>query len=338
MSEKQVFLFICIVGLVLFVILKLFYVEGFDVLPDLTNTTSPSDVPIPSDTPIPSGCPVVSSTIAPNWWDVEPPKQIVSYITGVRFPVHSIQPAKAINSSFQVPYIKAGEVDASGCIVVLNDGTYTTRMCNIDSAEQRWKIVRVTNPDVFNQLLQSGLSYYSGNHVTTILPQGIDYGFFMIISEKDPSMVLASNGGNLSVQRIGNFTSQFWDITKDLGTASIAIYGNNTGSSFGSNYSSGVSANAGQQYQYPGLSQGATVPSSNPSSPGTQPFNINLNLDKDSLLSIFGSIDTAGPGLFPSSTSSVDRFGNVQSKCKPCPSILTDYIAKNEIPCNGCKL
>lgn len=353
MSEKQIFLLIAIIGLVIFFLLKLIYIEGFTD-PNPTTETTPTSGAITEQT-----CqPVISNR---DWWLNESPKQIVSYISGVRFPVIAIQPTKGLNSSFQIPYIKAGESESSGCIVVLNDGTYTTRMCNADSSEQRWRIVQINNSETFSLLLKKGAEYYSGSHTNTILPQGIDYGFFMVVSEKDPSMVLASNGGNITVQRIGNFTAQFWDITKDVGTASIAIYSTVENTGLAPNYSSSSSPGVGVIYQVPGVS-GPTVtsapgsiPSSAPgSSPGLitssggQPFNINLNLDKQSLISMFGSLDTLGPGFtVPTSSGNVDKFANVdgsvslgnnKSKCKPCPSILTDYIAQNEIPCLGCKL
>ncbi len=359
MSEKQIFLLIALVALVIFILLKLFYVEGFTVAPTTNPTTNPT---------IPSGCPTINAV----WWQSEPPKQIVSFISGVRFPVHAIQPSKGINSSFQVPYIKTGDAEASGCIVVLNDGTYTTRMCNVDSSEQRWRIVRINNANDFAQLLSAGAQYYSSGNINTILPQGINFGFFMVLSEKDPSMALASNGGNITVQRIGNYTSQFWDITKDLGTASIAIYNTVDNTAFSQNYISPNTNGAGVMYQTPGsqittptvsgasnsnvpvITSGTAAPisgsspsgsSSTNSTDGGQPFNINLNLDKQSILSLFGSVDTLGPGFaMPTNIPKVDKFANVtggnssKSKCKPCPSILTDYIAQNEIPCLGCKL
>ncbi len=331
MSEKQLFLVIAIVCLIGFIIFKLFNIEGFT---DPTETASP-------------GCPTQSPK---NWWETEPPKQVVSYITGVRFPVTAIQPNKAINSPFQIPFIKSGNTEASGCIVVLNSGTYTTKMCNIDSSEQRWNIVQVNDADKFEKLIKNGREYYSGIRSTLDLPQGIQYGFFMIISEKDPSMALSSNGGNLTVQRIGNYSSQFWDITKDVGSANIVVYDINENTTFSSNFVNPLSANAGSQYQYPGVSStsgssGSSSPTptsslatSTASSSNVKPFSINLNLNNDLLGTMFGELETTGPGvtLPPSSESFANTSNN--SKCKPCPSILMDYIAKNEIPCLGCKL
>jgi hypothetical protein len=238
MSEKQIFLLIAIMGLVIFVLLKLFYIEGF-----IVESTDPNASSDPNASPDPNAVPTCQPIIMKSdWWLTEPPKQIVSYISGVRFPVISIQPSKGLRSSFQIPYIRAGDASSSGCIVVLTDGTYTTRMCNADSSEQRWRIIRIDSSERFSQLIAAGAEFYSGGHSNTILPQGIDYGFFMVISEKDPSMVLASNGGNITVQRIGNFTSQFWDITKDVGSASIAIYDSAENTSFAPNYISASNA------------------------------------------------------------------------------------------------
>jgi hypothetical protein len=322
MSEKQLFLVIAIVCLIGFIIFKLFNIEGF--------ANEPS---------VPPGCPKQG-----NWWDTEPPKQVVSYITGVRFPVTAIQPNKAINSPFQIPFIKSGMTEASGCIVVLDSGTYTTKMCNIDSTEQKWSIIQVNDATTFENLITKGKDYYSGIRSNVELAPGINYGFFMIISEKDPSMALSSNGGNLSVQRIGNYSSQFWDITKDVGSANIVVYDINDNTRFSSNYVNPLTANAGAQYQYPGVSSPSPSPSSSsssssgPSSPNAKPFSINLNLNNDLLGTMFGELETAGPGVtLPSSSESFANTGN-NSKCKPCPSILLDYIAKNEIPCLGCKL
>jgi hypothetical protein len=55
-------------------------------------------------------------------------------------------------------------------------------------------------------------------------------------------------------------------------------------------------------------------------------------------MALFGSVDTTGKEIndIISSLPSPEGFNN--SQCKPCPSILTDYIAKNNIPCLGCKL
>lgn len=333
MSEKQLFLVIAIVCLIGFIIFKLFNIEGFDT--DL------------------SGCP----TQAPkNWWDLEAPKQIVSYITGVRFPITAIQPNKAINSSFQIPFIKSGNTEPSGCVIVLNSGTYSTRMCNSDSSEQRWNIIQINDAATFEKTIKNGRDFYSGIRSNLQLPQGVQYGFFMVISEKDPSMALSSNGGNLTVQRIGNYTSQFWDITKDVGSANIVVYDINENTAFSSNFVNPINGNAGEQYQYPGTSgtagtTGSTGPTGTPGAtstptsagiymsqnPNAKPFNINLNLNNELLSSIFGELETSGTGItLPTSEAFANTSTN--SKCKPCPSILMDYIAKNEIPCLGCKL
>ncbi len=366
MTEKQLFLVIAIICLVLFIVYKLYNrIEGFEI-----PTTMPSDTPTPTDTPTtqPSAdtsylseiCP----TIAPKpWWELEPPKQIVSFITGVRFPVHAIKPADAINSPFQVPYIISGETESSGCIVVENAGTFSTRMCNADSSEQRWKIKRVPDSDAFNNLISVGLQYYSSNVSSTVnLPPGVQYGFFMVISEKDPSMVLASNGGSLTVQRIGNYTSQFWDITRDIGNANIAIYDVPPETGLSLNYTdprniqtSGNVSSAGSMYQYPGLAGSGTGSGTGTSSSskggatkttnGSNPFNINVNFDSESLMKLFGDMSTTGAGIsasdFTTSATSVPEGFNPKgsgANCPACPSILTDYISKNNIPCLGCKL
>jgi hypothetical protein len=333
LSDKLLFLVIATVCLILFIIFKLVHIEGFE------NITTPP--------PIPEGCP----TLVPvnrNWWEIESPKQVVSYITGVRFPIHAIEPTKAILSSFQVPYIKSGESDASGCIVVETSGTYTTKMCDSNSKEQLWKIVQVNDKVSFTQLLQAGKSAYSGANQNYDLASGVQFGFFMVISEKDPSMALASNGGNLTVQRIGNYTSQFWDITKDIGNANIAIYDTNYLTNLGPNYTnpqSQMSSTSLGSGSNPSLNSTNPTPSLGPldsilgsSSNKSQPFNINLNLDQKSLMSLFGSVDSTNPSVRNAITTATTTPEGFNPECKSCPSVLTDYIAKNNIPCLGCKL
>ena len=333
LSDKQLFLVIAIVSLILLIIFKLVHIEGFE---DITT-------PPPIDYPIPSGCP----TLMPNknWWEINAPKQVVSYISGVRFPIHAIEPTKAILSLFQVPYIKSGETDASGCIVVETSGTYTTKMCNSNTQEQLWKIVQVNDKDTFTQLLQIGKNAYSGANQNYDLASGVQFGFFMVISLKDPSMALASNGGNLTVQRIGNYTSQFWDITQDIGNANIAIYDTNDLTNLGSNYTNPQSSITSTSIN--GITTNSSlnsIQSSNATlSPGSstnksQPFNINLNLDQKSLMSLFGSVDTTNPNVNNIITTSTTTPEGFNPQCNSCPSILTDYIAKNNIPCLGCKL
>jgi len=344
LSDKQLFLVIAIVCLILFIIFKLVHIEAFEDI-----TTPPTEQA--TEPPIPSGCPTLIP-VNKNWWEIEAPRQVVSYITGVRFPIHAIEPTKALLSSFQVPYIKSGETDASGCIVVETSGTYTTKMCDSNSKEQLWRIVQVNNKDSFIQLLQAGKNAYSGANQNYDLASGVQFGFFMVISEKDPSMALASNGGNLTVQRIGNYTSQFWDITKDIGNANIAIYDTNDLTNLGSNYTNPQSQITSTSF---GTAQGSNLSlnSTNPtqssslgslnsvlgsSSNKSQPFNINLNLDQKSLMSLFGSVDTTNPNVNNVITTATTTPEGFNPECKSCPSILTDYIAKNNIPCLGCKL
>ena len=344
LSDKQLFLVIAIVSLILLIIFKLVHIEGFE------------DITTPPPVDLPSGCPTLSPIlINQNWWEIEAPKQVVSYISGVRFPIHAIDPTKAILSSFQVPYIKSGETDASGCIVVETSGTYTTKMCDSNSQEQLWKIVQVNDKNSFTQLLQAGKNAYSGANQNYDLASGIQFGFFMVISVKDQSMALSSNGGNLTVQRIGNYTSQFWDITKDIGNANIAIYDTNDLTNLGSNYTNPqsliISTSTSGINSNPSLNSTNSIQSSNATlSPGSlnsigssssnksQPFNINLNLDQKSLMSLFGSVDTTNPNVSNIITTSTTTPEGFNPQCNSCPSILTDYIAKNNIPCLGCKL
>ena len=359
LSEKQLFLVIAIVCLFLLIIFKLVksQTEGFEVQ---VFTPSPSTTPSADGvfTPSPNVC-----ANSKNWWELEVPKQVVSYVSGVRFPIHAIDPNKPKETLFQIPYIKSGETDASGCLSIETTGTYTTKMCDSNSSEQRWKLVQIKDKTIFSNLLESGKDNYSGVNQNYDTPAGgIPFGFFMVISESDKSMVLASNGGNLTVQRIGNYTSQFWDITKDTGNANIAIYDTNHFTNLGSNFTNPLNplnplnpstdmTNKDNSNKLTSLQSPTQMNSLNNLTGETsnglsslnksQPLNINLNLDQKSLMALFGSVDTTGPGInniissLPS--QSPEGFNN-NSNCKPCPSILTDYIAKNNIPCLGCKL
>ena len=338
LSEKQLFLVIAIVCLFLLIIFKLVksQTEGFV-----------DEIPSPSQ----------SANVcanSKNWWELEVPKQVVSYVSGVRFPIHAIDPNKPKETLFQIPYIKSGESDASGCLTIEKTGTYTTKMCDSNSSDQRWKLVQIKNKDEFSKFLEYGKASYSGSNNNYETPAGgIPFGFFMVISENDKSMVLASNGGNLTVQRIGNYTSQFWDITKDIGNANIAIYDTNHLTDLGSNFTNPLNPSTGMPKGNSNKLQSSTQMNSSSNDLGftsnaslsglnkSQPFNINLNLDQKSLMALFGSVDTTGNAInniissLPS--QSPEGFNN-NNNCKPCPSILTDYIAKNNIPCLGCKL
>lgn len=313
MTSQHFFLAIAIVCLLLYIIslfvnhnFKLMY-EGFD--------------------PTPTCQPVVNNF----WWNTEAPKQIVSLITGVSFPVIAKNPLDAINSDFQIPFIQAGDVESSGCIAIdENTGTYTTKPCNNTDMVQLWTIVPIKNETDFKSIISQGKNRYSmlrdGDDTTITLPTGVKYGFFMVISKsKNGVFALASNGGNLTVQTVGNFTSQFWDITKDPGQASISVYDTHDLTRLGTNFINPLmplNAQAGTIYETAGMQN-----------KNKKAINLNFNISGSQLSSLLDGTTTS-----KQNSSSTVREGFEKKNCPACPSILTDYIAKNNIPCYGCNL
>ena len=345
--------FLLVVGIIFFLlfILSLFVSvkytkEGFNATP------SPSTSP--------SACPVVTCSPPQSqiWWENEAPKQIVSLISGVSFPVIAKTPTSAINSEFQIPFVQYGSIESSGCIAIdVSTGTYTTKTCNQMDETQLWKIVPIRNQADLISIIEKGKNRYSmlrGTDRTITLPSGVQYGFFMIISKaKDGALALASNGGNITVQTVGNFTSQFWDITRDGPQAPIAVYDTEYLQNNIMNYINPqnpadqrvsvmnplvpLNAQAGDVYQTVGMGAIGGARAGN-----SKELNLNLNIDSGSILaSLFGG---AGTGTGTGSGTGTEGF-NLEStsakktkNCPSCPSILTDYISKNNIPCYGCNL
>lgn len=290
------------------------------------------------------------------WWDRMPPKQIVSLISGVRFPVVAVTPTNSIKSTFQIPFMRAGSLESSGCITIDETGTYTTGMCNNTDNRQLWLIKPITSEADYREVLSKNTDPYSSGFnknyanetIPIVLPPGVSYGFFMVISQSKPGIVLASNGGNLMVQSIGNFTSQMWDITNETGQAEIAVYDtndltqfskgfvNSNQSNVGINPLMPLNAQAGNIYQATGTGANAGPTRSPSGIQNDKNINFNINLSADSLSSLF-----AGNGATTStnnnSNTTTDSFKNTED-CPTCPSILTDYIKTNNIPCYGCNL
>ena len=351
MTSQHFFLATAIICLLLFII-SLFVSktkEGFEPSPSPDQTNPP--------------CPVITCTPPASsfWWDAEPPKQIVSLISGVSFPVIAKTPANSIRSEFQIPFIQYGSIDSSGCVGIdETTGTYTTKTCNKDDNTQLWSIVPVRNVDDLRTIVEKGKNRYSmlrGDDNTLTLPPGVQYGFFMVISKsKDGALALASNGGNITVQTVGNFTSQFWDITKDIPQAYISVYETENLANSTTSYINPqnpedqrttvmnplvpLTAQAGDVYQTVGMGNGIRGGNG-------KEINLNLNLNSgDILSSLFGGLQTGpGSGMGTDAGTGVDGGAGpegfnlkTKKKCKTCPSILTDYISKNNIPCYGCNL
>ncbi len=353
MIERQFFLIIALICLVLYIIsLFINKKEYFTLPPSPPPSTAGTAGTSGTTTTDANGCPV-----QPPWWRRLSPKQIVSLTTGVRFPVIPVvNSGVGIDADFQIPFIKAGDTEATGCISIdQTNGTYSTQLCNQTDIRQLWNIKLVQNEDDLKVILQEGNvnGNYSGlrNAATNVpvqLPPGISYGFFMIISKNNKTVALASNGGNLTIQSVGVFTSQLWDISQLPGQASIAYHDTVDYTQLGTNYSSsqtalgpgdvlgglnpltgyGLTADPSIAYQRAG--QRATDRSN------AVNFNINLNTD---LMKTFLGVDGTSATTPPTTEGFANPpSGGVNPNCKPCPSELIDFISKNNIPCLGCKL
>ncbi len=334
MLNQQIFLVIALICIVLYVI-SLFVKIPWQHKENFYDPTDPACQP--------SG----------PWWTRMPPKQIVSLISGIRFPIVAVTPTNSIRSTFQVPFMHAGSVDSSGCISIDETGTYTTVMCNNTDNRQLWLIKPINSEADYRSVLSSNTDPYSSGFnknyadetIPIVLPPGVSYGFFMVVSQSKPGIALASNGGNLSIQSLGNFTSQMWDITREDGQAEIAVYDTNDLTQFSKGYvnnnnqiNTGINpvmplnAQAGNIYRESGI--GANVRAST-SNQNEKSINFNINLSADSLASIL----TGGGGSSSTNGNSdgTDSFRNTED-CPTCPSVLTDYIKSNNIPCYGCNL
>jgi hypothetical protein len=323
-DNKQLFLFIAIVALsvvILNVILKKFlFKEGFeDGTPNPNNGLCPQKV----------------------WWETEAPKQVVAFDTGVKFPLIALEKEKGINSHFQIPFMLAGETDPSGCISVVSEqGTYTSDMCNKNDIAQRWRVVLISNIDDYQKVLKAGKEVYSGISNYNI-NQDTQYGFFMVISVKDPSKSLAHVGSNLSVQTVGPFSSQKWDITKEEPVASISTFDTVQYSSLDNHFLNPRSFNPvqGGNPTNPYINAGK-------SAMNQKPVSININVAGDALKSVFGITGESQGGESQSGENTVllseqkkaEEFNPNCPNCPNCPTILTEYIKNNTVPCNGCNL
>ncbi len=358
MIERHIFLIIALICLVLYIIsLFINKKEYFEnTTPPGTSSDSSSGSSSTTDS---NGCPAQEP-----WWKKMSPKQIVSLTSGVRFPVIPVaNSGVGVEADFQIPFIKAGDTEATGCISIdQTNGTYSTQICNQTDIRQLWNIKLVQNEEDLKAILEQGNvnGNYSGlrnaNAEAAIqLPPGISYGFFMVISKNNKAIALASNGGNLTIQLVGVFTSQLWDISKLAGQASIAYHDTVDYTQLGTNYSSsqtamgpgdvlgglnpltgyGLTADPSIAYQRAGKKATDRSNAVN--------FNINLNTD---LMKTFLGVDGDSTDSSTSSTqapSTTEGFANppsggVNPNCKPCPSELLDFISKNNIPCLGCKL
>lgn len=352
MLERQFFLIIALICLVLYIISLFINKKEYFTSPPPPPPSAQSQTQPETDS---NGCPAQLP-----WWRRLAPKQIVSLTTGVRFPVIPVaNSGVGVEADFQIPFIKAGDTEATGCISIdQTNGTYSTQICNQTDIRQLWNIKLVQNEDDLKTILEQGNvnGNYSGlrnagTNVPVQLPPGISYGFFMVISKNNKAIALASNGGNLTIQLVGVFTSQLWDISQLPGQASIAYHDTVDYTQLGTNYSSsqtalgpgdvlgglnpltgyGLTADPSIAYQRAGKKATDRSNAVN--------FNINLNTD---LMKTFLGVDS------DSSTTSTNApvsegfanppTGGVNPNCKPCPSELLDFISKNNIPCLGCKL
>jgi hypothetical protein len=353
MTNKIFFLVLAFICLILYVISlivnKLKHKkEGFTDAPTRPSGTPTSGTSTPSSTPSSSPSPspnvVCQQVPFPNWWDNKSPTQIIALTSGLRFPVIAVNSDSGLNSNFQIPIIKSGESMISGCVSINDNGTYVSSMCNKESTNQLWRIKYISNQTDFMSVLNVNPNNYSTginrNNTSIVLPLGVQYGFFMIVSVFNPSLALANNAGSLTVQTVGNFVSQFWDITNEPGQSDIAIYKTNEFTNLETNYDNSVAvagsrsplmplnADASSIYRATGQGANAGPNQTNRDTYGRQ-INLNINLSSDGV--------SLGVPSGTSSRNTTEQFAEA-SDCPVCPSILTDYIAKKNIPCYGCTL
>ncbi len=331
LTEKKFFFVAAIICLVLFILSLFVYHENFD-----------------------QTCPP-----PPEWWEKEPPKQILSLISGVKIPVIAKFKDQGVTSStqsFQIPFIKSGQTDASGCLSYDSAGTYTTEMCDNTKTPQTWVIKPVRNEDELRDILRpahkteqySNIKKFNIDTDPIKLPPGVEYGFFLVVSTANPAIVLASNGGNISVKTLGLHTSELWDITREAPHVEIPIHDTNDYTLLSSSFVHGnnlsgmqrgqampLNANPGAAYQTPGAGASASAPQKKGG------INFNISLGGSSLASLFGaSPGAAGSADGSTGASSTDtkttQAEGFNPNCKPCASPLLDYIPGREIPCLGC--
>jgi hypothetical protein len=337
LTEKRFFFVAAIICLVLFIFSLFIYHENFD------------------------------PTCAPEkpWWEKEPPKQVVSLITGVKVPVIAKEKDKGITSatqSFQIPFIKSGQTETSGCLSYTSEnGTFKTEMCDKDKTPQQWVIKPVKDEDSLREILRpvyksnpySNIKNFNIDSSPIKLPAGVEYGFFLVVSSANPAIVLASNGGNITVKTLGLHTSEFWDITKEVPHVEIPIYDTNdyallSTSFVNSNVSGGMqrgqlmhlNSNPGAAYQTPGISAVQSSQSSQ-SSQKRGGINFNINLGGSSLASLLGGVPSPTGGVGSTETSASASTSEAQAEgfnpnCPSCASPLLDYIPGRDIPCLGC--
>ncbi len=359
MLDRKFFLMIAIICLVLYIISLFINIkEGFDqTTPPATSSQDSSSSNSSSNPTDSNGCPAQLP-----WWNTISPKQIVSLTTGVRFPIIPIAASGVgINADFQVPFIKAGDTEATGCISIdPTSGTYSTQICNQTDVRQLWNIKLIQNETDLRNILNDGNvnGNYSGLRTPStsaplLLPPGISYGFFMVIAKNNKTVALASNGGNLTIQSVGIFTAQFWDISKLAGQSSIAYHDTVDYTQLGTNYSSSQTAlgpgdilgglNPLTGY---GLTSDPSIPYQKAGKKATDrsnAVNFNINLNTDLMKTFLGVDGESGDATASTSAPATEGFANpppsgINPKCKPCPSELLDFISKNNIPCLGCKL
>jgi hypothetical protein len=330
LTEKKFFFVAAIICLVLFILsLFLYHTEHFD------------------------------PTCAPEkeWWENEPPKQIVSLITGVKIPVIAKYKDQGVTSStqtFQIPFIKSGQTETSGCLSFDTAGTYTTEMCDNTKIPQSWSIKPIKNESDLRALLRpayaskqySNIRKFNIDSDPITLPPGVQYGFFIVVSNANPAIVLASNGGNITVKTMGLHTSELWDISKESPNIEIPIHDTNDYTLLSSSYvnssqrgqTMSLNSNPGAIYQAPGLAGTGNTTSANSSS-RRGGINFNISLGGNSLASLFGGGVSGVSGTKTSSTTSTlapQQSEGFNPNCPTCESPLLDYIQGREIPCLAC--
>jgi hypothetical protein len=340
MIPNQLFLGVAIISLAIFLLNYLVVIENFESTPDASGK-----------------CP------EKNWWDIEPVRTIISKQSGVHFPVHPVDPSLAIKSPVLIPISQKGSANASSCLYVNDDGTYSVAMCDSEISRHQWTIVVIQNQEDFKKILsakpkQPG-SLGDGSEKDY---SDYEFGFCLVVSKHIPYKVLHYENNSLAIRDVGYYTGQQWYISPKKSQAGIAVKPIDSKSLFtpelninrnqennftiGTNNYNPISSSYSNPIR-PYLNNGNAVieqPSEtvfgggSGGSPGGNGLNFRIVVDSNNQ----AIKDLLEPDTSTTSTPKVESFEDQGKETKKCkcngcrPFDLSGYIKNKKIPCLGC--
>lgn len=202
LNPNFLFLAVAIISLVIFIFKYLITIkvsEGFE-----------------EATPDASGkCP------SANWWDTQPVKTIISKQSGVHFPVVPIDPSLAIKSPVLLPIHQKGSNNASSCLYVNDDGTYSTAMCDKEIGRHQWLIKVIQNEDDFKAVMANKPKQPGDLGEVDLTDK--TFNFCLVVSKHVPHKVLHYENNSLAVRDVGYFHGQHWLISPKESQAAISV-------------------------------------------------------------------------------------------------------------------